>query len=108
MAKVDLEAGLKSLRESLRQIKALLAWEQLKQAEAEPGQPPAFQINDPTERDLKNEYSHFLYISVQMHSILNDGAVSISEAKRQNLKLHLAKVERQVWGLNLHQRFCKY
>jgi hypothetical protein len=40
MGDVDLEAGLRSLQESLRQIKTLLAWQQLKQAEAKPGQPP--------------------------------------------------------------------
>jgi len=40
MAEADLEAGLKSLRKNLRQIKVLLAWEQLKQAEAKPGRPP--------------------------------------------------------------------
>jgi len=47
MAEVDLEAGLRSLRRSLRQIRALLAWEELKQSEAKPDQPTAFQINDP-------------------------------------------------------------
>ena len=107
MAEPNLEAGLKSLRESLRQIKGLLAWEQLKQSEARPGQPPAFTLNDSIEQDLRDEYSFFLSISVQIHSILNDSSVAISEAKRQNLKLQMAKVERQLYGLNLHQRFCK-
>jgi len=69
MADADLEAGLKSLRKSLRQIKALLAFEQLKKSEAKPSQPPTFTLNDPTETDLRNEYSFFLFTSIQMHSI---------------------------------------
>ncbi len=60
MTEMDLQAGLRSLRTSLRQIKSLMAWEQLKQAEAKPGEPPTFQAYDPTETDLKNEYSFFL------------------------------------------------
>ena len=90
----------------MRHIKSLLAWEQLKQAEARPSQPPAFQINDPTEEDLRNEYSFFLSTLVQMHSILHDGSLSIPDTECQNIKGQLVKIERQVRGLNLHQRFC--
>ena len=107
MEDIDLEAGLRSLRESLQKIKTLLAWEQLKQAEAKPGQPPAFTIYDPTETDLKNEYSFFLSTSVQIHSILNDGSFAMQEAELQSIKRQLKKIEQQVNGLNLHQRFCK-
>ena len=55
MVDIDLEAGLKKLKQSLRQIKALLAWEELKRSEAMPNQPPAFNLNDSTETDLRNE-----------------------------------------------------
>ena len=105
MAEADLEAGLKSLRESLRQIRALLAWEQLKQSEALPDQPPAFQIHDSVETDLRNEYSFFLFTSVQMHTILNDSTIGIHKAKRQRTKEQLVKIEQQLYGLNLPQRF---
>lgn len=107
MEDVDLEAGLRSLRNSLQQMKALLAWEQLKESEARPGQPPAFQISDPTEADLRNEYSFFLSTSVQMHSILDDVSVTMHEADRQSIKRQLSKIEQQVYGLNLQQRFCR-
>ena len=105
MAEADLEAGLKSLRESLRQIRALLAWEQLKQSEAHLDQPPAFQIHDSVETDLRNEYSFFLFTSVQMHTILNDSTIGIPKAKRQRTKEQLVKIEQQLYGLNLPQRF---
>jgi len=107
MAKPDLTAGLRSLRDSLKQIKALLVWEELQQSEARPDQPPAFQISDPTETDLKNEYSFFLSTSLQMHSILSDGSIAIQESDRQSIKRQLARIEQQVYGLNLRQRFCR-
>ena len=107
MTDVDLEEGLKNLRNSLQQMKALLAWEQLKQSEARPGQPPAFTIYDPTETDLKNEYSFFLSTSVQMHSILRDHSPNISEAKRRDINSQLIKIEQQFNSLSLHRRFRK-
>ena len=106
MAEADLEAGLKSLRKSLRQIKTLLAWEQLKQSEAKPGQPPSFTLNDPTETDLRNEFSFFLATTLQIHSILNGSAVGIPETECQHIKKELAKIESQLYSLNLQQMSC--
>ncbi|MHC4658547.1 MAG: hypothetical protein ACYS83_05135 [Planctomycetota bacterium] len=95
------------MRESLRQIKALLAWQQLKKEEAKPGQPPAFQICDPTEEDLRNEYSFFLSTSVQVHHIIHDNATDIPEAKLNSLKSQLGKIDQELNKLNLNQRFWK-
>ena len=107
MAEVDLDAGLRSLRQSLQQIRSLLAWEQLKQSEARPSRQFSFQIYDPTETDLRNEYSFFISISVQMHSILNDNTLKLKETERHSIKMQLMKIEQQVHGLNLHQRYLK-
>lgn len=104
MAEADLDVGLKSLRKSLRQIKALLAWEQLKQAEARPNQPPSFTLNEPMEEDLKSEYSFFLFTSVQIHS---DITANTSIANLRQIKHELAKIERQFHSLGLQQRFYK-
>ncbi|MFC1633955.1 hypothetical protein ACFL5Z_03870 [Planctomycetota bacterium] len=106
MTEVDLQAGLRSLRASLRQMESLLAWEQLKRAEAKPGQPPAFQEYDPTETDLKNEYSSFLSTSVQIHSILNDSSSAVAIAELQSIKRQLNRIDKRANALNLHQRFC--
>lgn len=105
MVEVDLRAGLRSLRESLRQIKSLLAWEQLKRSESTPNQPPAFQISDPTESDLKNEYSFFLSTLVQVHNILNDGTLVLPDKYRQSIQRQIYRIEQQANHLNLHQRF---
>lgn len=105
MVDIDLEAGLKKLKQSLRQIKALLAWEELKRSEAMPNQPPAFTLNDLTETDLRNEYSSFLSSSVRVHSILYDNTTKATKAKHQKIKVELIKIERQFNSLNLQQRF---
>ena len=105
--KADLSAGLRSLRESLRQIKALLAWEELKQSEARPDQPLALILNDPIETDLRNEYSFFLSTSVQMHRFLDDSSGSAPAAERQKVQRQLVKIEQQLQGLNLHRRFLR-
>lgn len=107
MANPNLEAGMKHLKEIAKKIKALLAWEQLKQAEAKPGYMPGFTFHDPVEDDLKNLYSYFLTISLEIHSILNDTTNTISPAKRELLKQQLLKIEKQIYDLNLNERFIK-
>ena len=104
MTEPDVKAGLRNLRQSLTQMKALLAWEQLKQSEARPGEPPAFQVYDPTETDLRNEYSSFLSTSIQIHTILNERDARIPEPARAAIREALATLEQHVYQLNLHQR----
>jgi hypothetical protein len=106
MSEANLEAGLRSLRNSLQQIKALLAWQQLQETESRPHEPPGFKITDSVEIDLRNEYSFFLATALQIHSILNDTSLTIPGAKRQNIKSQLAKVEQQLYSLNLNQKLC--
>lgn len=107
MEKADLQAGLQSLRESLRQMKSLLAWEQLKESEKKPGQPPAFEVYDPTETDIRNEFSFFLASLATIHDSLDNSRKAISEKSRQNFKCRLLKLEQEVSALNLHRRFWK-
>ena len=106
MEATNIEAALDNLRDSLDKLKALLAWEQLKKAEARSDVPPAFRISDRTEDELRDEYSLFLSVSVQIHSVLHDGSLRIPEAKRQRIGRQLAQIEQQVRDLSLHERFC--
>jgi len=107
MAEADLEAGLRSLRESLRQIKALLAWQELKQSELTPDHTPGFALlQDSVGTDLRNEYSFFLFTAMQMHSVLNDNAAGLSGVRRQQVKQQLTKIESQLYSLNLQKRLC--
>jgi len=43
MAEPNLEAGLRSLRNSLEKMKTLLAWQHLKQSELTPDHTPGFE-----------------------------------------------------------------
>jgi hypothetical protein len=105
MTEPDGNAGLRHLRQSLTQMKALLAWEQLKQSEAEPGRPPAFAMHDPTADELRNEYSFFVAAALDVHAVLNDRSPCLSEVTRESLRRQLAGIEREAYSLNLHQRF---
>jgi hypothetical protein len=104
MEKTDLQAGLRSLNASLGRMRDLLAWGQLKQQEARPGEPPSFQIYDPTVTDLRNEYSHFLSTSVQIHGILREHSASIPVPLRATFQRRLAKLEQEAHQLSLHRR----
>jgi hypothetical protein len=106
MVDADLEVGLRSLRQSLRRIKALLAWQDLKQAEAKPGLPPAFRITDSIDADLKNEYSFFLFTAVEMRGLLSDStALNVSEEKREHFKKQLLRIDNQLRSLDIPARF---
>ena len=104
MEHIDLQAGLRGLNDSLRRMKDLLAWGQLKQQEARPGEPPSFQMYDPTATDLRNAYSHFLSTSVQIHGVLRECSASIPAPLRETLQRKLAKLEQEAHQLNLQQR----
>ena len=107
MAEPDFEAGLRSLRKSLQQIKTLLAWEQLQEVESRPHEPPGFTLSDDSvETDLRNEYSFFLATALQIHGVLNDTSLIMPEEKRQSIRSQLARIEQQLYSLNLNQKLC--
>jgi len=108
MEHTDLQVGLRDLSESLRRMRALLAWSQLKQQEARPGEPPSFQIYDPTATDLGNEYSLFLSTSIQIRNALREHRASISEPAREMLRKKLAMLEQEAHQLNVCRRWPGY
>jgi uncharacterized protein YceH (UPF0502 family) len=108
METIDLQAGLRSLNASLRRMRDLLAWGQLKQQEARRGEPPSFQIYDPTATDLRNEYSHFLSTSIQIHGALHEHRAAVPAPVHETLQRRLAELEQEAHQLNLHQRCLGY
>ena len=102
----DLQKQLRHLQESLKRIKALLAWEQLKHCEAGSYRTSVFQIHDPTHEDLKNEYSLLMSALLNINSTLNDHSAEISQTIYNDLQCQLAQIEGQVNGLGLHRRFA--
>ena len=109
MTEENITARLKNLEDCLEKIKTLLAWQQLKQAESRPGEPPAFILADSTEGDLKNQYSWFTAKAVELHSLLNDPSrITLSKNNCSEFKRQLLNLETQVYQLNLGQRFIKF
>lgn len=107
MEHIDLQANLRSMSESLRRMKGLLAWSRLKQHEARPAEPPSFRMYDPTETDLRNEYSRFLSTSTEMHAVLHAHSASIP-ALRETLQRKLAELEQEAHQLNVNRRSLEY
>jgi len=105
MSELEIQAGLESLENSLKQMKALIAWEDLKQAEARPGQLPAFQVTDPTGADLRNEFSSFLGTLAETHTVLSENAATIPLERHHEVKRQLLRFEQQAQALGLYRRF---
>lgn len=102
----DPQEKLQHLKESLKRIKALLAWEQLKCSETKQGRTILFQMRDSPDEDLRNEYDFFVNSSLALHSILKDQSTILTEAAKDTIWQQLAEVEGQVYWLELHRRFA--
>jgi hypothetical protein len=107
MAKGSIGTALAGLKTSLERIKALLAWEQLKKSEATPDRPPAFKISDPTATDLRNEYSSFLFKSVQINRLIDSSTNGSSHKTLGRIRRELTRIEREARSLGLRERFCR-
>ena len=108
MTEANPQSGLKYLQDTLEEIKALLAWEQLKRQERRPGDVPAFMPNEDIDGDLRNLYSLFLATSLEMRGMLgNDSVPKLSQARQRRYRQQLLQMEGQVRSLNLPERFIK-
>ena len=97
MERYDIANGLRSLSESLRRLKALLAWAELERSERKPHTPPAFRIKSHVTDDLKNEYGFFIKAAMDIHDVLN----GISKKNREPLKRRLIRLETQLHRLDI-------
>ena len=103
MAKTNWDADMANVRDSVERMKGLLAWQQLKHAEARRGLPPAFHTYDPTLTDLSHEYSHFLALSAKIGEDLAEHAREMAPARRTRLRRELQRLQQEVHDLNLRQ-----
>jgi hypothetical protein len=109
MKENEFKTHWEKLQETLEQIKALLAWEQLQFQERRAGQPPGFPLTDPIDEDLRNQYSRFLTLSQQMHDILNPSVKhSLSAARQRSYRQQLFALEQEIQSLSLGERFLKF
>ncbi len=108
MKAVNISAGMRSLSECLQQIKSLLAWADLVDAEGKRRTLLSFRIDHHTEDDLRNQCGFFLKTAMDLHEILNDeGQTSLSLAVQSRLKKRLLRLEEDFGKLNLTERFIK-
>ena len=99
MAEAVLLDRLQTLQQILEEMKALLAWQQLKTTEARQRPFTSIRFNDTTQQDLLDKYSLFHSISMRIRSILDDSNVNITRTQRVRIKSQLTKLELQAYYL---------
>lgn len=90
MSETDPDIVLDEFRASLKRIKSLIAWQQLKQSETRPDQPATFVMYDSTQADLNNEYSQIIAVGAQMQTVLKNRelrTIRIVRTRREYLRL---------------------
>ena len=108
MTEANLQSGLKYLKDTIEEIQALLAWEQLKLQERRPGDLPAFMPNEDIDGDLRNLYGAFLAGLEKVRDLLNPACLRrLTDAQKQGYRRQLAQLETQMHRLNLADRFIK-
>jgi hypothetical protein len=110
MEKVNVEVVLRGLSQSVRQIRALLAWQELERSESKPGQPPSFRIDSHLEEDLRNEYSFFVKMALDLAEFLNQeepGTGAEEQRQRQRWKERLSRLEEEVRKLGVGAKLIR-
>lgn len=109
MTEMHIGAALQQLENTLTELKSLLAWEELKQAEARPGERPGFTLGDTVEEDIKNAYSCFLAHDLELkHTLCHLHGTSLTQGRKEALRRKMADLERRFRQLHLAQRFIKF
>jgi len=99
MTETVLLARLKTLQHILEEMKALLAWQQLKTTETRQRPSTSIRFNNTTQQDLLDKYSLFHSISMRIRSILDDSNTNITRKQRACIKSQLTKFELQAYYL---------
>lgn len=105
MEKTDIEAGLRSLRQCLNEMKSLLAWSDLVESERKPGKPPAFEIGRDIEQDLKAQYGMFVKTLLDLEDLLANEKARFSGRQRERWKQRLSRLETECRKLKVAERF---
>jgi len=110
MEKVNVEAGLRGLCESVRRIRALLAWQELEETEKKPGQPPSFRIDSHVEEDLRNEYGFFVKVALDLAEFLEQTRPETGaeeQRQRRRWKERLSRLEEEVRKLGVGAKLIR-
>jgi len=96
---------LKDLKSCLKKIKASLAWEQLKNEEKSSHLTSGSLLEDSTIQELRNSYSQFLTLSLQIHRQLADPSSILGKQQKEQYRKQLQRMEAEVRTRHLPERF---
>ena len=105
MTEVHIGDMLKTLSEVLDEIKAWLAWEALKQAETSSSASHGVWSESLDIATLKNAYTRFLTLSLQIHCQLADPGCSLGKRQKDQFRQQLRQMEIEVRNRHLSERF---
>jgi hypothetical protein len=108
MSEVNVEAGLKQLSAGLREVRALLEWAELAEAETRPGTPPSFRLDHHVQEDLVVQTGGFIKTAMDLAEVLSQpGGQWGTEAERTRWKKKLFNLEEQFRKLRLRDTFIR-
>jgi len=99
MTETELVAGLQTLRQSLEDMKSLLAWQKLKSHEARQRPSPFIRFSNTASKDLMDKYSSFLSLAMQIHRALDDRNAKLTNSQHKRINKQLEIIEAQAYYL---------
>jgi hypothetical protein len=102
---IDICAALSELGQIVAKVKQLSEWARLEREEARPDMPPSFRVLTDTDEDLHFQLGLFMTKDLEVRRFLNH--ISIPEADRTRQQCELHRLEEQVRGLGLGERFIR-
>ena len=100
-SEIEVQTDLHDLRADIEQMKALLAWTDLKKSEAVKNQEAFLRFDDPTQTDLSNAYSHYLATLGSLRDWLKVHWGRVQKSDHLYILKELAKTEGQVLAMTL-------
>lgn len=109
MPEIHIEQPLENLKQSLKKIKTLLAWEQLRLAETAPAALPQLNQSHSEEKDLRNQYTYFLATSFDLGcDLASTNPIGLPPDLLQSYRQQLMQLEGEFRALQLNRRFDCY
>lgn len=98
---MDIQASLRNLRAHIEQMKSLIAWADLKQAEAAANQASPLQFHDETLTELRNEHTHYEAAAESIREWLALHCNQVPKFEREFILNELSAMASQVRAMNL-------
>lgn len=97
--------GLEELRESIKRMRSILAWDQLKRSEARMGDFSILTVYDHTRAELRNEYCLFTAKVEIVNTLISEAAINMPGENCSIFKQQLLELQREARNLDLPEQF---